>query len=120
MSEEKDDRLDQILRDAIAPQAEGSDYTSAKGLTIEALQTAIQKEFDRPWPPEPLPMVVHPRLHDQACDLLGLPHGSPLTQQQMWEAADIEVQQFAEERGVTKGEILGEIFSHIPVPWPWG
>lgn len=33
---------------------------------------------------------IHPRMHRLACDLLGLPEGSPLTAADMYRAAEIE------------------------------
>lgn len=46
-------------------------------LTADAVRAAVARLRDVP--AQPPQMVVHPRDHDRACDLLGVPHGSPLT-----------------------------------------
>ena len=55
-------------------------------------------------PRRPELSAIHPQMHDRACDLLGVPHGSPLTVADMWRAVEIERNQSDHDKRDDGGE----------------
>ena len=70
------------------------------------VRAAIARLRDVSWrAPE---LIVHPAVNDQACDLLGVPHGTHLTTADLWKAAEVEMDALSLEE---KAKAMDAIFA---------